>query len=47
MDIAFRRAKTRLFDNCVEMLLSYYEVSTQDAAVIVNDLKAIAKSHRN
>ena len=44
LDTAFRKVKTRLFDNCVEMLLAYYEVSTQDAAVIVNDLKAIAKS---
>lgn len=47
LDIAFRRAKTRLFDNCIETLLAHYEVSSQDAAVIVNDLKAIAKSHRD
>ena len=46
LDIAFKKAKARLFDNCIDALLAYYEVSTQDAAVIVNDLKNIAKSYR-
>lgn len=45
LDKAFRDIKKRLFDNCVDMLLSYYEVSTQDAVLIVNDLMSIAQSH--
>lgn len=45
LDKAFRNVKKRLFDNCVDMLLAYYEVSTQDAVLIVNDLMSIAQSH--
>lgn len=45
LDEAFRNVKKRLFDNCVDMLLAYYEISTQDAVLIVNDLMSIAQSH--